>query len=104
MGTVTKWIVAAVVACINLTHAQDVESKNRKQMKRTDLEGTTNMGGIRSTTEYQPCEFRTDKSCTLLAANGLNNIHFDVLILPRQICGTFLRRLLSKIAQWVAPS
>jgi quercetin dioxygenase-like cupin family protein len=59
MGTVTKWIVAAVVAVawVGLACAQDLESKNRKEIKRTDLGGTTNMEVILSTTEYQPGEF-----------------------------------------------
>jgi quercetin dioxygenase-like cupin family protein len=59
MSTVTKWIVAAVVAvsCVGLAYAQNLESKNRKEIKRTDLGGTTNMEVILSTTEYQPGEF-----------------------------------------------
>ena len=57
MGTVTKWIVAAVVAVawVGLACAQDLESKNRKEIKRTDLGGTTNMEVILSTTgEFSP--------------------------------------------------
>jgi quercetin dioxygenase-like cupin family protein len=59
MGTVTKWIVAMVVAvaCVGLACAQDLDPKSRKEIKRTDLGGTTNIEVILSTAEYPPGEF-----------------------------------------------
>jgi quercetin dioxygenase-like cupin family protein len=59
MGTVAKWIVGVVVtvACVGFACAQDLESKNRKELKRTDLGGTTNMEVVLSVTEFQPGEF-----------------------------------------------
>jgi quercetin dioxygenase-like cupin family protein len=59
MGLIAKWMVAVVIAvsCVGLACAQDLESKNRKEIKRADLGGTTNMEVILSTTEYQPGEF-----------------------------------------------
>lgn len=55
MANITRWIVSAAVAvaCISLAYAQDLEPKNRKELKRTDLTGT-NMEVVLSTTEYQP--------------------------------------------------
>jgi quercetin dioxygenase-like cupin family protein len=54
-----KWMLAAIaagatVALVNLAHAQD--SPERKELKRTDLGGTTNMEVILSTAEYKPGE------------------------------------------------
>ena len=55
MVIMTKWLVAAVTAaaCISLAYAQDLDPKNRKELKRTDLTGT-NMEVVLSTSEYQP--------------------------------------------------
>jgi len=57
MAKITTWIVSAAVAvmCVSLAYAQDLELKNRKEMKRADLTGTK-MEVILSTTEYQPGE------------------------------------------------
>jgi len=57
MNTIAKWIIAGVVAtgCVGLAYAQDLESKNRVELKRADLTGT-NMEVIVSTTEYKPGE------------------------------------------------
>jgi quercetin dioxygenase-like cupin family protein len=53
-----KWMFAiaagAAVALVNLAHAQD--SPQRKELKRADLGGTTNMEVILSTAEYKPGE------------------------------------------------
>jgi quercetin dioxygenase-like cupin family protein len=53
--TATKWIVAAVaaVAFAGLALAQDLDSKNRKELKRSDLSGT-NMEVVMSTADYAP--------------------------------------------------
>jgi quercetin dioxygenase-like cupin family protein len=55
MKIVAKCLMAAVVAvaCVSLAYAQDLDPKNRKELKRTDLTGT-NMEVVLSTTEYQP--------------------------------------------------
>jgi quercetin dioxygenase-like cupin family protein len=51
-----RWIVAALamVALIGFAQAQD--SPQRKEIKRADLGGTTNMEVILSTAEYKPGE------------------------------------------------
>jgi quercetin dioxygenase-like cupin family protein len=57
MTAIGKWIVAAftVFALVGLAQAQD--SPQRKELKRTDLGGSTNMEVILSTAEYKPGEF-----------------------------------------------
>jgi quercetin dioxygenase-like cupin family protein len=56
MIATARWIVAAlaVVALIGFAQAQD--SPQRKEIKRVDLGGTTNMEVILSTSEYKPGE------------------------------------------------
>jgi quercetin dioxygenase-like cupin family protein len=56
MTVAAKWIVAAfaAVALVGLAQAQD--SPQRKEIKRADLGGTTNMEVILSTAEYKPGE------------------------------------------------
>jgi quercetin dioxygenase-like cupin family protein len=57
-----KWIVAAVAAIavvvpiVGLAYADDLEPKNRVEIKRADLAGT-NMEVVMSTAEYQPGDF-----------------------------------------------
>jgi quercetin dioxygenase-like cupin family protein len=55
MATIKKLIIAAAaaIACVSAAYAQDLEPKNRMELKRTDLTGT-NMEVILSTTEYKP--------------------------------------------------
>jgi quercetin dioxygenase-like cupin family protein len=55
MIAAAKWIVTAfvAVALIGLAQAQDLDSKNRKELKRADLTGTK-MEVILSTADYQP--------------------------------------------------
>jgi quercetin dioxygenase-like cupin family protein len=56
MIATARWIVAALalVALIGFAQAQD--SPQRKEIKRVDLGGTTNMEVILSTSEYKPGE------------------------------------------------
>jgi len=56
MTAAAKWIVTAfaTIALLSLAHAQD--SPQRKEIKRTDLGGTTNMEVVLSTAEYKPGE------------------------------------------------
>ncbi len=57
MIKIRTWIVTAAVAvaCVSFAYAQDLGSKNRKELKRADLTGTK-MEVILSVTEYQPGE------------------------------------------------
>ena len=56
MTAIGKWIVAAftVFALVGLAQAQD--SPQRKELKRTDLGGNTNMEVVLSVAEYKPGE------------------------------------------------
>jgi quercetin dioxygenase-like cupin family protein len=56
MTAVAKGIVIAfaTAALLSVAHAQD--SPQRKEIKRTDLGGTTNMEVVLSTAEYKPGE------------------------------------------------
>jgi quercetin dioxygenase-like cupin family protein len=57
MSTPTKWIVAAfaAVAFAGLAYADDLEPKNRVELKRADLSAPgANMEVIMSRTEYPP--------------------------------------------------
>jgi quercetin dioxygenase-like cupin family protein len=57
MVTTAKWIVAAfaAVAVTGLAYADDLESKNRVELKRADLSApSANMEVIMSRTEYPP--------------------------------------------------
>ena len=57
MAKIRTLIVSAAVAmaCVSLAYAQDLGSKDRKELKRADMTGT-NMEVILSVTEYQPGE------------------------------------------------
>ncbi|MDE1972659.1 MAG: cupin domain-containing protein [Hyphomicrobiales bacterium] len=57
MVKIRTLIVSAAIAaaCVSLAYAQDLGSKNRKELKRADLTGTK-MEVILSVTEYQPGE------------------------------------------------
>ena len=52
----SKWIVAAITAVVLIGLAQAQDSPQRKEIKRTDLGGSTNMEVILSTAEYKPGE------------------------------------------------
>jgi quercetin dioxygenase-like cupin family protein len=56
MVAVRKWMLAAVAAVALIGFAQAQDSPQRKEIKRADLGGTTNMEVILSTAEYKPGE------------------------------------------------
>lgn len=60
MVTAAKWIATAVavIAVAGLAYADDLESKNRVELKRADLSAPgANMEVVMSITEYPPGEF-----------------------------------------------
>ena len=58
MVTAAKWVVSTVAAAafVGLAHAQSLVPKNRDELKRTNLTGTS-MEVVLSTAEYHPGEF-----------------------------------------------
>jgi quercetin dioxygenase-like cupin family protein len=56
MITTARWIVAALAIVVLIGFAQAQDSPQRKEIKRADLGGTTNMEVILSTAEYKPGE------------------------------------------------
>ena len=60
--------MVVTVACVGFACAQDLELKNGKELKRTDLGGTTNMEVVLSVTEFQPGEF--------IKPNGMQRFRF----------------------------